>query len=255
MAIDTVRGMDEVMYEFNGDAVPGELYSKANGAGAGVTVNPVTTTGLIAKAIRSSSLVLDTGEVDNGTASIADGRLRYTPYNGRMVVESRLIANNDNDCNINTGVFSKISSDDSTLPVSLTAGALAKGDSSTDTHFVGFVYDADATSDNWHVAFIDDGSLTGLPLASLDTGIPYQDGVWYTTRVEITQSDTGKANAKLTLRSEGPRAHDTYWEGRYAGVVDNDMLGGMYVGAQSREATNAQFVSVDYIACASSRGV
>ena len=255
MAIDTVRGMDEVMYEFNGDALPSELNSNSNGTGSGVAVNPSVTTDLIDKAIRSSSVVLDTGTVDNGKAEVADGRPRRSPYNGRMVVESRIIANNDNDCNINAGMYSENAADDSTLPVSLTAGALAKGDASTGNDFVGFVYDADATSDNWHAAFIDDGSITGLPLASLDTGIAYEDGVWYTARVEITQSDTGKASAKLTLRSEGPRAYDTYWEGRYPGVVDNDVLLGMYVGAQAREVSNAQFVSVDYMCAESSRGV
>ena len=258
MVTDTVRGMDLVMYEFNGDGVPGELNTDNNGTGSNVTVNPSTTTDLIAKAIGSSSAVLDTGTADDGVASVADGRPRYTPYNGRLVAETRFLANNDNDCNINAGLYSENATENSTLPASLSTGALAKGDTSTDNHFVGFIYDADATSDNWHAVFIDNGAITGLPLATLDTGIAYEDGVWYTARVELTQGgerDTGKANAKLTLRTEGPRASNTYWEGRYAGVVDNDVLLGVYIGAQAREASNAQFLSVDYMGVESSRGV
>ena len=258
MAIDTVRGMDSIMYEFSGDHIPSELGPKNNGTGSGVTVGPSTTTDLITKAIRSSSVVLDTGTVDNGTGTIADGRPRYSPYNGRLVFETRLIANNDNDCNINAGLYSEQTAEDSTLPASLSTGALAKGDTSTGNHFAGFIYDADATSGNWHAVFIDNGAITARPLTTLDTGIAYEDGVWYTARVELTRGnerDIDKANAKLTLRTEGPRGNDTYWEGRYPGVVDNDVLMGMYVGAQARESSNAQFVSVDYMACEQSRGV
>ena len=256
MVTDTVRGMDWMMYEFNGDSAPTELHSKSNGTGSSVTVNPSTTTDLIAKAIRSSSIVLDTGTADDGKAEIADGRPRYTPDNGRLVSEVRFLANNETDCNINVGLYSENDADDSTLPASLTAGALAKGDASTDNHFVGFIYDADATSDNWHAVFIDNGAITGRPLATLDTGIPYEDGVWYAARVELTNVDldTDKANAKLTLRAEGPRADNSYWERRYAGVVDEDVLLGVYIGAQAREASNAQFLSVDYMCVESSRG-
>ena len=162
MATDTTKGTIRVWEEFDTDSIHTCV---GNGVRWLVTLDnsgtlaPVANSGLVAASV--------TGGADNNMNEIWYKDLSFRAQDGFMSFEARIQPTSITLGAYNIGFNDDVLDASDTLPVEL-SGTTFTSNAAT---FIGFVYDPDATNDNWHVFMVCDDADTTVAIATLNTGI------------------------------------------------------------------------------------
>lgn len=242
MPNDTSYGEDLFDFEFHGDLIPDEL-ATTNDSGA-VTVN----VGLSGnKAGRASILRLNPGPQDNGMAEVDLGALYFQGQDGHIWFEARVSMLDVSVSAMTMGFNDETTDGGNTLPIELSSTTFT----STASTFAGFVYDADATNDNWHIFWVDDDSDTSEAIANLNSGIATADTTWATLRVDLFDRGSGNQMGALFTVRQGSSEfqYDTrvaLGKGSSSGTIDRDVAMVPHIGVEGR-STAVVGLDIDYM--------
>tara|TARA_R110000787_G_scaffold37412_4_gene95032 strand:+ start:4714 stop:5433 length:720 start_codon:yes stop_codon:yes gene_type:complete len=191
-------------------------------------------------AVRGGTVTGTTDTTDNDLVQMG-GPLLFEAQGGATIFEARVEVDVITTVALNVGL-NDIALEGSSLPVELATLSFTSNSST----FVGFVFDVDATNDNWHIFSVDGDADTNVAIATLNTGIAPVAGEMQTFRIEVTDQGSGKL-ARAVF----------YINGKDVGTIElavaRDTLLAPYVGHENRGAA-AHVTSVDYIECESARG-
>jgi hypothetical protein len=241
-AVDMNYGMDEVHYGFHGDLIPDELATTSD-TGT-ITCNVGLSGGA---AGRASILRLDnSNNTDNDMAEVDFGALNYQVQDGQMYMAARVLLERT-VCAVNVGFNDETTESSNTLPAEL-SGTTWTSNAST---WVGFVYDSDATNDNWHIFWVDGDSDTSVAIATLNSGIAVAAGVFYYLFVQLFDNGSGnKAKAQFHI-SDGTNTFD-YRTGTGVETITRSTALVPHIGVENRSATGA-YLDIDDIWAGKSR--
>lgn len=232
-ALDTQFSMDEVFYDFQGDLIPDELASTND-------------TGTITTGITGGASVLrldNSNDGDNEMAEVDFGALYYQAQNGRMYLEARVKLERTT-CAVNVGFNDETTESSNTLPVEL-SGTTWTSNAST---WIGFVFDSDATNDNWHVFWVDDDNDTSVAIATLNSGIAVAADTWYTLRVDVWDNGSGNPAVAEFFISDGTNS----FHYRNDSTIDRDASLTPHLAVENRTTTGA-YLDIDLIAAGQTR--
>ena len=240
MARDTTKGMDVVIYDFNGDLIPDELASSSD-TGT-LTVNVGLSGG---KAGTASILRVDcSNDGDNEMAEVDFGALYYRVQDGRMYMEARVSLQALVGA-VNIGFNDDTLEASNTLPMEL-SGTTWTSNAST---WIGFVFDSDATTDRWTAMWVDDDSDSTVAIATLISTPTVAASTWYTLRVDLQDAGSGnQAICNFSIADEDGNA----WEYRASSTIDRDVALVPHIGVENR-TTTGNYVDIDYIEAGKSR--
>jgi len=238
MATDTSFGMVRVFDDFVLDSDALWLTSADTGGTTAVVADGTAHLG--------GRLRLATDTTDDDMNEVATGLCFQVLDTGPLVMEARIMVETGavaTDIAITVGFNDDPTEASNTLPVEL-AGTTFTSNSST---FAGFVYDIDATNDDWHVFSVDDDADTTTAIADLRvTGKAPVADTWETLRVVLFDNGTGN-----------PSKAEFYRNGKLektlASTLDRDAVLCAHIAAENRAAA-AHNLDVDYIYVMGGRG-
>jgi hypothetical protein len=240
MAIDTSRGMDVYFEDFHGDLIPDEL---ATSSDSGTVTTNVGLSG--GQAGAASILRLDnSNNGDNEMAEVDLGALLYRVQDGRMYMEARVSIER-------TTAAATVGFNDDTLEGSNTLPAELSTTTFTSNAgtWIGFLFDSDATTDNWHVFWVDDDNDSTVAIATLQTDIAVASDTWYTLKVDLQDAGSGnQAICNFSVDDENGNS----WEYRATSTIDRDVAMVPHIAVENRTTTGA-FIDIDYIEAGKSR--
>ena len=248
MPNDTNTGYDLFDYEFHGDLIPDEL--TAAGDSGAETVN----VGLSGnKAGRASILRLAPGNADDSMSEVSLGALYYQAQDGHMWFEARVSMLDVSVSAMTMGFNDDALEDTDTLPVELATTTFTSRAST----FIGFVFDADATNDNWHIFWVDDDNDTSVAIADLNTGIAAADTTWAHLRVDVFDRGSGAQAGALFKVQQGTSEFqfDTrvvLGKSASSGTIDRDVAMVPHIGIEGRSGA-ALNLDIDYMRGGKSR--
>ncbi len=235
MATDTTKGTIRFMEEWLTDNIH-------TGAANGVTWI-VTTDGGTAFAVNDSAELQAqsvTGTCDNDMNEIGH-RLVWRAQDGSMSMEARLDLAAITAQAVTIGFNDDVSECSDTLPVEL-SGTTFTSNAGT---FIGFVFDIDATNDNWHVFMVDDDADTNVAIACLNTGIAPVADTPQTFKVTVyDQEACNQTRADFWI--DGVLVYEM------ASAIDRDVLLTPHIAHETR-AGCGQTMNVHYIETKKSR--
>lgn len=241
-AIDTGKGYDCVCFDFNGDLIPDEL---ATSSDTGTITCNVGLSGNKAEA--ASILRLDnSNQGDNEMAEVDFGALYYRGQCGHMWMEARVAMRDASESAVNVGFNDDTLEGSNTLPVELSTTTFT----ANATTWIGFVYDADATNDNWHAFYVDDDTKAATPIATLNSGVAGADSRWYTLRIDVWDRGSGnQCRARWFVQDE----NGNRWEYVENATIDRDAALVPHVAIECRSGSDNIELDIDYIEAARAR--
>jgi len=167
--------------------------------------------------------------VDNALIEFNGGRLMFYGQQGFTAVEGMFQFDVVTDLTFNFGLNDEITESGNTIPVELRTATW----DSTSTTFLGFVFDTQATNDELHCFWVDDGVDTVVALGDLRCkGMSLTANKWLWLRVEM--QDQGSGNP---VRATFHAAHDgKSITKEFTTTVDRDSAFCWYFGAQAGSA-------------------
>lgn len=236
MPTDTSKGVITVFDEFNIDHIG---TSAGDGIQWLVSLDNSGTLAPVASAELQAASV--TGTTNDNMNDFYYRDLSYRAQDGFMSWEVRLDLASIVDVAVNVGFNDDVNDASGTLPVEL-SGTTFTSNAGT---YVGFVYDTDATNDNWHVFMVDDNNDTTVPIACLNTGIAPVANTPQTLKIVV--DDNGACNQTRTA---------FYIDGlevlTMVSSIDRDVL--MTPGfAHETRACSAKTVNLHYVEAMKSR--
>jgi len=242
MPRDTQKGYDIYFEDFHGDLIPDELASTSD-TGT-VTVN-VGLTGN--KAVGSSILRLDnSNNTDNDMIEVDTGHTSYRVSDGHLYFEARVAPHDVSVMAVNVGFHDETTESGNSLPVELSGTTWT----STAGEWIGFVFDADATTNNWYVFWVDDNNDTSVAIATLQSDIALADTTWYTLRCDLHDAGSGnQVVAEFSVQDE----NGNHWEYRNTSTIDRDAALSFHIGNELRASVDNGSLDVDYIEVGKSR--
>jgi hypothetical protein len=242
MPRDTNNGYEVYFEDFFGDLIPDEL-ATSNDSGT-ITVN-VGLTGN--KAVGSSILRLDnSNDGDNEMCEVDTGHTSYRVSDGHLYFEARVSPHDVSVMAVNVGFHDETTESGNSLPVELsgTTWTSNAGD------WIGFVFDADATTNNWHAFWVDDSNDTSVAIGTLQSDVALADTTWYTLRLDLY--DAGSGN-QVVAEWKVQDANGNHWEYRNSSTIDRDAALSFHIGNELRGAVDNGSLDVDYIEVGKSR--
>ena len=244
MPKDTMRAYDVYFEDFHGDLIPDELATSNDNSGT--TVVNVGLSGN--KAGVASIIRLDNaGEGDNNFIELDLGATSYRVQEGHIWMEVRLAPHDVSVMAMNVGFNDETTEGGDTLPVELSGTTWTTGA----TTWIGFVFDADATTDNWAAFWVDDDNDTSVAIGTLMSTIALADETWYTLRLDLHDAGSGNnAIAEWQITDE----NGNRWNYRNTSTIDRDAALVPHIGNELRAAANNGSVDIDYIEVGRTRG-
>lgn len=228
------RGPVELFDDFLGDTINTDMYQTS--ADSGDTAFSVPATVIVDGAITGITDTTDNDMVEIG------GALQWRAQDGTLVMEARLHSTVVSNVAITVGFNDDVLEDSNTLPVELATTTFTSNSST----FVGFVYDIDATNDNWHAFAVDDDNDTTVAIATLNTGVAPVASTYQTLRIEIEDTGSGNmATARFFINGA--------LECTIPSAIDRDVLLAPHIAFENRAAA-AHTVTVDYLNVFKDRG-
>lgn len=186
---------------------------------------------------------------DNDMMELAHHMVTWSAQHGELYGEWRVkvsvgaIA----DVALNVGFNDDALEDSNTLPVELSTTTFTSNAAS----FVGVVFDADATNDDFHAFAVDDDADISKAIADLRfSGIAPVLDEWFGVAIRIT--DAGSGNRAIVEINVCEESTGRYAQKRFTDVIDRDVLLTPYFGVENRAGT-AHTAEVDYIYVRQSR--
>lgn len=243
MPVDTTRGMWEKLEDFyhdniNTSAANGvEWLTSTDGGGTAFAVDLTAATGGVATSVTAAAAEL---------SEIGHEAFVVVPQHGFMYMEVRCQIDAITTVAVNIGFNDDALEDSNTLPVEL-SGTTFTSNAAT---FVGFVFDTDATNDDWHAFWVDDDNDTSTAIASLRyTGVAWKAAAYWTFRVELQDQGSGNPlRAVLSITNDS----GTMFQKTVTTNLDRDASLTPYVAQEGRATVN-RTLTVDYIAFGGSR--
>lgn len=218
MATDTTKGTIRVMQEFDQDNIH---TGSANGVSWHVTLDNSGTLAPVASAELQAASV--TGGADNNMNELAYEYLSWRAQDGFMSAELRVDMTSITLAAVSFGFNDDVLEDSNTLPVEL-CGTTFTSNAGT---FIGFIYDPDATNDNWHAFMVDDCNDTTMAIACLNTGVaPVADTANTLKVVVYDQGACNQTRAEFYI--------DGKLEVEMASAIDRDILMTPHFGHENR---------------------
>ncbi len=168
-------------------------------------------------------------------------RLTWDAQAGYMSVEMRVDLATITNTAMNIGFNDEVAEGAATLPVELSGTTFT----SNAVTFVGFVFDTDATNDNWHVFMVDDNADTAVPIACLNTGIAPVANTPQTFKVVVTDQGCG-IQTRTSFWVDGLEVYNM------VSSIDRDVLLTPYFASENR-ACGAITTNIHYIYTEKSR--
>lgn len=236
MATDTSKGIITVFDEFNIDHIG---TSGGDGIQWLVTLDNSGTLAPVASAELQAASV--TGTANNNLNDFYYRDLSFRAQDGFMSWEMRLDLAGITNVAINVGFNDDVNDASDSLPVEL-SGTTFTSNAGT---FVGFVFDTDATNDNWHVFMVDDNNDTSVPIACLNTGIAPVANIPQTFKIVV--EDNGACNqTRTSFYIDGLEVYTM------VSSIDRDILMSPGFGHENR-ACGATTVNLHYVEAKKSR--
>jgi hypothetical protein len=227
-ATDTTRGSVILFDDFLGDLVLDEY------------ITTVDTGGTILPSGVDGQLKLLTDTTDNDTTQLATG-LNWEVQNGQLIFEARVQIDVITTAGIFLGLSDATTETSPNMPFTLATTTFT----STATTAIGFIFDIDATTDNWHYNWVDDDADSSVAIATLNMGVAPVAATWETFRIVLTDQGSGNQAAAEFYRNGDLVA-------KHTSTIDRDALLTPYVGVSNRGAA-AHILSLDYLFCAKTR--
>lgn len=244
MPVDTPRGSWMVFDDFDMDNIN---TSAANGvrwlvsSDGGDTAFAVDLT-----AAQGGTAVGTISAADNQLVEIGHEAFMSVPQHGSLYMEVRCQIDDIANIAANIGFNDDALEDSNTLPVELSTTTFT----ANAAEFIGLVFDVDATNDDWHVIWVDDGSVATNAIANLRmNGASWKAASYWTFRVEL--QDTGSGNGVRAVFSVTTDAGVQYQK-VFNTTLDRDASLTPYVGFETRSAS-AHNLTIDYIEFGGSR--
>ena len=184
-----------------------------------------------------------TDATDDDMCEISHRALAWSVQNGDLLMRTRVRVSSGTIASIalTVGFNDDQLEDSNTLPVELATTTFTSNAST----FIGVVYDADATNQDFHAFWVDDDADTTQAIGNLRfTGIAPVANKWF--GVEVLLSDAGSGNgveAVITVSEESTGAQA---EKRFHATVDRDALLVPHIAFENR-AGSAHQVDIDNI--------
>ncbi len=209
----------------------------------GKTLNTFTTT---ISADNDGTVIINTTQVVGGAVEILTGTtddnmseigggLQWRVQDGTLVLEMRAKVSAITTIAMNFCLNDDINEDSNTLPFELNGTTLTTNAATS----IGFLFDTEATNDNFHFAWVDDdadGTLT-------DTGVAPVADTYYNMVIALYDAGSGnqvRCEAKLTSEAD----ESANWRGAFTATIDRDVLLTWYAAGESR-ANAARTISLD----------
>ena len=234
MPTDTSKGYVVFFDDFLGDLIDDAYGTTADGSATVAIPTPDT-------AVVDGFVRLTTHNSDNNMAEIAHS-LSYRAQDGIMSFEARVKMSAITTTAMSIGFNDDQLEASNTLPVEL-SGTTFTSNAAT---FVGFVFDTDATNDNWHAFAVDDCTDTTTPIACLNTGVAPVADTYQTLKVVV--HDRGAcymAYAEFFINCE--------LQASIENAIDRDATLVPHIAAEARAACASRNHDVDYIEVMKSR--
>ena len=180
MPTDTSKGYVVFFDEFLGDLLDDAWGSSVDNCATAIIPTPDT-------AVTDGFVRLLTHCADNNMAEIGHS-LSWRAQDGMMSMEVRVAMSAITTTSMSIGFNDDQLEASNTLPVEL-CGTTFTSNAAT---FVGFVFDTDATNDNWHAFAVDDCTDTTTAIACLNTGKAPVAATYQTLKVVV--HDRGACN-------------------------------------------------------------
>lgn len=241
MPQDTPIGLVGVFDDFDHDSIgtaAGDGIVWVNSSDGGTAFAATAAQGGIARSA--------TAATDDHMTELAHNKLMWRVQDGVLGMEARLKVDDIANVALNVGFNDDELDDSNTLPTELSGTTWT----SNATTFVGFVFDTDATNDDWHAFWVDDDSDSSTPIADLRfNGVSWKAAAYWTFRVELQDRGAGnQARAVLSIVDDSGRLYQKV----LSSTVDRDALLTPHVGLENRSASAHQ-IDVDYIKVWASR--
>jgi len=235
MATDTTKGFIRMHEEWEHDNIN---TSAANGVRWLITADNSGTFAVSDSAELQAASV--TGAADNNMNEIAH-RLVWRAQDGMMSMEARVDLTDITTTAVNIGFNHAVGAACNTLPVEL-SGTTFTSNAST---FVGFVFDTDATNDNWHAFMVDDCADTTVAIACLNTGIAPVNNEPQTFKVVVyDQQACNQTRADFLI--------DGVIQLTMTSAIDRDVLLTPHIASENR-ACSARTMNVHYVTTVKTR--
>lgn len=167
---------------------------------------------------------------------------------GPIICESRFMVTAVTTVAMNFGLNDDALEDSNTLPMELATTTFT----SNASEWVGFVYDIDATNDDWHAFWVDDDSDASEPIANLRfTGFAPVASQMDVLRLEVTDRGAGSQCQTRWHAQTGATQPATYVKATNSGItaagtIDRDAYFTPHLGMENR-AVAAHTFTVDYV--------
>ena len=243
MPKDTMKAYDVYFEDFHGDLIPDEL---ATSSDSGTITTNVGLSGN--KAGVASILRLDNS--NNGDNEMSEGDLGATSYRvqeGHVYMEVRLACQDVSVMAVNVGFSDDTLEGGNTFPVELSGTTWT----TTATTWIGFAFDADATTDNWAAMWVDDDTDRSVAIGTLRADVALADETWDTLRLDLHDAGAGnQVIAEWNVKDE----NGNEWNYRNTSTIDRDAALVPHIGNELRAAANNGIVDIDYIEVGRTRG-
>lgn len=232
LATPSQLGQIEWREDFMGDVLDADVWTALNTSGSGVTA-------LTPSSNAHGGLLGDTGTADNGRIALYGGPV-WDPRNGPVRVDVHALVNRDAAgdlvCAVNFGLIAGTPTD---MPAELSGTTWT----SNDDTFVGFVFDTDATNDDWHAFWVDDNSDASVPIADLRMrGRHPLDNVDFTLGLQVTIGENEKLFASFFHNGKPVK--------RFQTNVDSDQSLQLFYGVEARAAAQHNVTLHGFSGCA-----
>lgn len=190
-----------------------------------------------------------TDTTDDDMMEIAYHLLTWSVQHGELYMEARVKVSVGAVASVavNVGFNDDVLDDSNTLPIELSGTTFT----ANAAEWVGVVFDADATNDDFHVAYIDDTALPTESTANLRmTGVAPVLDEWFGVAIRLT--DAGSGNRAIAEISVAEESTGKYAQKRLTATIDRDALLTPHIGFENRAGV-AHTLEIDYIYCRQSR--
>lgn len=229
---------DRVLFDdFDGDTLNTFLWTGTASTGGTVEI-PATIT-----ATDISCAVLTTDATNGDAAQLASGGTtaagQWRVQDGTLTFEARVNLDVVTTVGLFIG-FSDTNTETDIIPMTLSGTTFT----TTATTAIGFLFDTDATNDDWHAMWVDDDTDASATIAQLRfNNVAPVAATFYTYRLEL--HDRGAGNGALAnftiINNNGVGYSKTFNTS-----IDRDALLVPYIGHENHTAT-AHVTRVDYV--------
>lgn len=228
MSVDSPRGKVCLFDDFLGDTLATDLYVGTASTGGTVAITSTVVDGVVD---------LTTDATDGDAAQLA-GNAQWRVQDGSLRLEARVQTDVVTTLAQFIG-FTDATSETDTIPMTLSGTTFT----TTATTAVGFLFDTEATNDNWHAMWVDDDVDSSEAIADLRfSGVAPVAATYYTYIVELQDRGSGLgARAVFSIIDNNGKMYQK----TFTTNIDRDAALVPYIGHENHGAA-AHVTRVDY---------